>query len=162
MKTCNVLVLVLVGLILTVGATTRTGRKTIRANRFELLDESGKVCGIWSSDANSVNFRLLDETGKTAVRLRVDPTWKVIAAHDSNGVPRAGLKLFNTKSKHNLGKLFGECDIFHLTLGTNDSGVILGRVQPGYSCLARVSYLHAPVFRKCLHVNWLCTCNPMP
>jgi len=28
--------------------------------------------------------------------------------------------------------------------------------------LARVSYLHAPVFRKCLHVNWLCTCNPMP
>lgn len=28
--------------------------------------------------------------------------------------------------------------------------------------LARVSYLHAPDFRKCLHVNWLCTCNPMP
>jgi len=28
--------------------------------------------------------------------------------------------------------------------------------------LARVSYLHAPDFRKCLHVNWLCTCNSMP
>jgi len=28
--------------------------------------------------------------------------------------------------------------------------------------LARVSYLHAPDFRKCLHVNLLCTCNPMP
>jgi len=28
--------------------------------------------------------------------------------------------------------------------------------------LARVSYLNAPDFRKCLHVKWLCTCNPMP
>ena len=31
-----------------------------------------------------------------------------------------------------------------------------------YSDLARVSYLHTLCFRKCLDVNWLCACKPMP
>jgi len=29
-------------------------------------------------------------------------------------------------------------------------------------CLARVSYLHVPVFGKCLRANWLYICSSMP
>jgi len=36
------------------------------------------------------------------------------------------------------------------------------KIGPAFFFLARVSYLHALCFRKCLHVNWLYTCNTMP
>lgn len=47
MKIWNVLVLVLLVVIITVGATMRSENKTISATTFKLVDKNGKTRGIW-------------------------------------------------------------------------------------------------------------------
>lgn len=68
MKLWNVLVLVLTAVILTaIAATiaaTKSSEKTIKATRFELVDDTGKVRGIWAAEPNAVSFMLMDNTGK--------------------------------------------------------------------------------------------------
>jgi len=72
MKNWKVLALVLLVAIITVGATTKHGSKTIRATRFELVDEAGKIFGAWTSDSNGVSLVLRDRASERAFVVRLD------------------------------------------------------------------------------------------
>jgi len=92
--TCVLVALALWGLTQTLGPETawaQSGAKEIRANKFVLEDENGKVRGELSMGKDGPSLALFDENAKPRALLMVGKGMEALSLWDENGKHRGGM-----------------------------------------------------------------------